>query len=184
MYLVGSGMAMSCGKLPFPIHTCAHCGEGIKVTRALKMMDASALLQTMKPCRNPKCQNCPLAGSYERASERLGKVGLIGVGEKYYTPHEFSMEATRMGISKRIPQIPKALKLGETWVFLAHKSACLNEDPDADTFFSEGPGVFYVFKPSGIEYLADGTDDPKKIERLVKKGIKIVKVPKDDPDHH
>ncbi|GAI78518.1 unnamed protein product, partial [marine sediment metagenome] len=43
------------------------------------------------------------------------------------SPEHFVKEALEMGVSKRIPFIPKELKLDETVVLLAHKKAIIRQ---------------------------------------------------------
>lgn len=205
---MGEPRGIPCHKLPFPIYSCPWCGSGIKVTRAVRMVEAKALLHHLTECQedcklNHPGGNCPL-----KVPTQLGQVGLLGVGVKYYpTVEDFARECDEQGICKRIPRLPRGFKVGETWVFLSHPKACVEstvkeeqpvanrkslvvpemlerkDRPDADKLFREVPGVFKVFKPR-LEYVSDGTETDEKLDRMRKAGTKIVEVPADDPDHH
>jgi hypothetical protein len=52
----------------------------------------------------------------------LERVGLIFTGKQYYSTHEFIAEAQRMGISRRVAQIPLDLRPGDP-IALAHVAA-------------------------------------------------------------
>jgi hypothetical protein len=149
------------------------------------MVKAQALLMEMMPCE----EDCvAMAGCPLLVPTRLDQVGLLGVGVKYYPmTQDFIREARTMGISKRIPRLPREFKVGETWVFLSHPKAVVRTAVNQEgVLMEEVPGIFYVFKPK-LEYLTDEKDkfdNEKKIERLKKMGAEIVEVPEDDPDHH
>jgi len=182
-YLTGKGLAVSCKRLPFPITTCPHCGEGIKISRAMRLLSSTALFKDAKACPDKKCK-CPLAHG-----ESLGQVGLMLVGMNHYKkPEDFVLEAERLGVSKRIPRVPKGLEIGKTWVFLAHKKAV--EIYANDTLLPKlriekrVPGVFYAFIPQAIEMLVDGTYSTAQRKELKERGFTLVDVPTDDPDHH
>jgi len=117
--------------------------------------------------------------------------GLLWIGESHYTPEEFTREALQMGVSRRlptpsgkIPRGPKNLKLGETWVLCAHIKAC-GEGVDPETGEKVNrPGVFYLFKPTTLEYLLWSSEaSPERIEELEKKGITPIVIPDGDRDH-
>ena len=90
------------------------------------------------------------------------------------------LEASTMGISRRVQAIPRNFKLGETWIFLAH--------PKLKQVDGEWKGgIFAMFKPTAIEQLFTksgfaGLSDEKR-EKLEKQGITPVIVPDDDKDH-
>jgi hypothetical protein len=107
----------------------------------------------------------------------MGQVGLLWVGEKFYpTPYDFSQEAGVMGISRRIPALPKDFKLGETWVFLAHQKACWESRPETPWVRDPRPGIFRIFKPIAVEYVTRGDETPEELEKLRERGITPVKV--------
>lgn len=107
-----------------------------------------------------------------------GRAGLLWVGEAFYpTPDDFSTEAARQGISRRIHQIPREFKLGETWVLFAHRKTIDRptlEDPKA-----KWPGIFHTFKPTEIQYVVKGTESEDELEAMAKRGITPVRVVKD-----
>jgi len=125
------------------------------------------------------------------------------VGKKYYSTESFLDEATKMGISKRIPFVPKKLVLGTSVVYLAHPEAVeVRESPALQEALAiiAGPpeqtkllevetvkrvmGIFAAFRPQRVEMLVwehELTD--KKREELEKRGITPIPVPAGDLDH-
>jgi len=178
MYLRTDALGRECGMLPIELSVCPTCHHGIKPARGWTWVNLAALASA-GVCRLKSCGNCPLADS------KIQEVGLIWIGEKYYaTPREFAQEAHSMGLSRRITQVPKRFKLGETWVALAHRKAievakefALSNDP-----VQYKAGIFHVFKPQRIEYVVSDYDSDEKLEKLEKKGITLVKVIEDHSD--
>ena len=130
----------------------------------------------------------------------------MSVGEKYYkTPQDFVKEALAMGISKRIPFIPKGLELGKTIIYLAHPKACEVKEPaalqEAMAIVEEAQtkrprlleaekvekklGIFCAFIPKRVEKLvweSELTDE--KREQLEKRGITPVSIPNGEVKDH
>jgi hypothetical protein len=196
VYLMGPSEGRPCGRLPFALHACPTCGSGIKPGRGWQWIEPRKLFHpaagVLEPCvtlsaehlrqcgyagvtsMRELCRTCPLGVGLPD-----GKHGLVWIGEGFYaTAADFMSEARRMGISRKIRQIPKDFQLGTTFVYLAHRHAVdtgeKNEKGDAVL----GPAVFTVFKPTGIDLvIADETKVPEKAERLAEKyGARIVKV--------
>lgn len=182
LYLMGQGLAVPCDRLPWNVEVCPVCGQGIKfsrgftwITRDIFIEDCEHLGDTSIPCHTG---DCPLCHVFVEDP----KVGLMWVGEKYYTPQSFIFEAKKMGVSKRIAHFPKDLEFGKTWVLLAHPKAgsqqLLSELPllMVDTN-SRCPAIFYAFKPTAVETLvkkSEATED--KLASLRKRGITPVVV--------
>jgi hypothetical protein len=185
-YIVSGAPAGTCGKLPVPLdrlNVCPHCGKplpkdfgGLKPSRAPKMIMEPELLWRDIPCEGAgeKCLNCPLSNAYE-----TGPAVLIWVGEQFYPkPEDFIRESREMGISRRIPAVPKDFVLGETFVLLAHTKACprpVDREENGQIAmiprFEYDPGVFSIFRPTAIERIVDGTESSEEIEALLKRGI-------------
>ena len=124
---------------------------------------------------------------------------LMMVGEKFYpTPQDFRNEVHRMGVSKRIPFLPKHLKLGETVIYLAHRKAvkvdvASTEEEDEGRLVKgqrkdDGLGVFMAFVPRAAEMpvregdlKGKGSGNLKK--SLLRRGITPVPIPDNDKDH-
>jgi hypothetical protein len=202
LYLVCDGPGRDCERMPIPLTSCPTCSQGIKPARGWTWIESEPILDA-NPCkrserlapvfdaklgpdptRTIKCVDCPMGVS-------MGRVGLIWVGSKYYAaPDDFLREASRQGISRRIPAIPQGFKLGEHWVWLAHRETiptvhedhCASRNPDVtvecDCEAEPTPGVFQVFKPSRIEYVVKADDDEEKLGRLVKHDVTLVKIEK------
>lgn len=163
IYLMGDGVSKPCAKLPIQLSVCAHCGQGMKQSRGFTWLSDDFLRES--PCSKieSKCQSCyPLCGQEE-------KVLLMWVGKKFYpSVEDFKLEAASMGISKRIPHLPKDFKVGKSWVLLAHPEATDNDPPE--------PGIFMCFKPNAIEYVVKGTETESELESIEARGINLVKV--------
>jgi hypothetical protein len=195
------------------LHVCPVCNAGVKQTRAWTWVKPAQFLAGAAPCvqehslhRTDPCGSCPLS---TRRLESLDKCGLIWIGEKFYpTAADFMDEATRLGVSRRIPAIPRNFKLGETWVLVAHPKGVrlsptdprvtaeeleelqqvnleLMEAGEAQQYVIFRKGVITMFKPTAIEKIVTETQakNAAAMEELAKKGISPVVVPDDDPDH-
>lgn len=162
LYLVSDGISSPCFALPIEVSVCPHCGNGIKQGRGWTWLSWELIKALMK-CGKRGCTGCvPFNGEFDR-------LGLMWVGRKYYTPGKFQEEAARMGVSKRISQIPKDFKVGRDWVLLGHAEAVDKED-------GKHPGIFYAFKPTRIEYVCKGDETPEELERLKRRKITPIKV--------
>jgi len=179
LYLCGSGITVSCDRLPFPIEYCPVCGAGIHFSQAFQWIDAFRMFGIHEGCQD-KHNNCYMCQPVSNP-----KYGLMWVGESFYTPRSFIKEALEMGVSKRIPFIPKELKLGETIVLLAHKKAIQEEIFDMrKEDYEYKPAIFYAFKPTTIEmpiWKSELNDEKEK--ELVKRGITPIPIPDGDIDH-
>lgn len=192
MYLVGGEVSKNCGKLPVLLSSCPTCGSGIKVCRGWQWVNADLLIGAGECDESDnECRICPLGGYY-----KMGRAGMLWVGEKFYSrPVHFLNEAARMGVSRRIKQIPREFKVGETWVLLAHRSAmvrscvkCTNEEGERrgsnghKCSECEGageigvPGIFSAFRPQRIEYVVTGKETADELEALEERGLSLVRV--------
>jgi hypothetical protein len=122
LYLRSDGLGRDCGKLPLLLDRCPVCNGGIKFGRSLTFIQPRRLFEGAE-CKQyaedpGNCMGCILSG------RNIPDRGwLIGVGAKSYTMGSFLAEALRLGVSKRIPQIPRDFKLGEDYVFASYKKA-------------------------------------------------------------
>lgn len=166
IYFVSEGIAAPCDKLPIPLTVCPCCNAGIKQSRGFTWI--SSQLFEVKPC-DGNCERCPM-------NLKDLRLGLMWVGEKYYpTVDAFNREAFAMGVSKRISQIPKDFKVGETWIALAHPKAVVTEIV-AGVEIGYAPGVFRAFKPDRIEYVVTGNETEEELDRLEKRGFTLINV--------
>jgi len=170
LYLVSSGLAVGCGKLPIPLTVCPCCGAGIKPARGWTWVGRDLVKDT--PCMYLKCKigfQC-----YPWKDPGIDRFGLIWVGEKFYpTVQDFVREAKHRGISRRISAVPNDFYVGTTWILLAHRKAIYF----GDKFI---PGIFQAFKPEAIEYIIKGDETQEEIDRMEKRGISLVDVVKID----
>lgn len=211
LYLIAGELGEPCHRLPFLLVCCPTCGVGIKPARgwtwvdALELFGGPELRDACRPTRPtfdgrhcPRCVVCSPtrlgSGEYtsddrvratlEDTPDARGRAGLLWIGERFYpTPEHFAHEAATMGVSRRIGAIPRGFVVGETWVLLAHRSACVAQlDPDTEPV--RAAGIFQVFRPTRVEKIVRASDcTPEAIAAAELRGITLVPVPDDDPDH-
>lgn len=201
LYLVSPSDGFPCDRLPIPLTVCPVCSHGFKQSRGFTWVDVDGLVGGIhKACADEF--PCPLCMS----THELGKAGLLWIGEKFYkTPRDFDDEARILGISRRIPAVPRNFKVGETWVLLAHPKttrceACKGSgllDPlervgevlnaeKCERCHATGriPAIFKVWRPRRVEkILPESLRDSKEAAQLIEQGITPVFVPDNDPDH-
>lgn len=201
LYLEGEYLSLPCDRLPLALETCPVCGGGIKVGRGFTEINPLRLWGIHTPCSDSH-RPCIVCDPGEDPAY------IMLVGEGYYkSPGDFAQEAKLMGISKRIPFVPKNMIVGKTVVYLAHHKAVevreapalqynMGEIPDwtgpprlldAETV-KKATGIFSAFIPQRIvqivkESALNGPAGEKLREDLAKRGITPVPVPDDDPDH-
>lgn len=183
LYLVGGGVKVACDRLPYELHVCPVCFEGVKFSRGFQWIDWYKYAGEHDDCADsPMCNVCHPAMYTSLTKKDKKTYGLLWVGEGFYdTPQDFVSEALAMGVSKRIAAVPKGLKLGETIVLLAHRKAIVAQSPDGPVYT---PGVFYSFVPIRIEQLIWKSEAvPEAIEDMTKRGITPVIIPDGDADH-
>lgn len=204
-YLVGGGVGVPCDRLPIALSVCPCCHAGIKQSRGWTWIDVAMLVGGLhKDCHDEF--PCPLC----MATEKMGKAGLLWIGEKFYpTWQDFDREGEAMGFSRRIAAIPREFKVGETWVLLAHPSVIPGSETDSkaaeewmlanveeckllttDQIMAKftkdtlAPGVFKVWRPSRIEQIfKESARGSEEVQEAEKRGITPVFVPDDDKDH-
>jgi hypothetical protein len=183
LYMVSGKMGVPVPCLPVPLHVCPTCNQGVKPSRSFQWIKPGLLFPDLANCKDcspdkysvipERDQYCPMGGALE-----ADRAGLLWVGEKYYSIDSFTKEAAQMGVSRRLSAVPKDFKIGEHWVFLAHRKAVKafgvpGHDPKKDVYT---PGVFSIFKPTAIEYVVKPKDTKKKLKSLQKRGITLVDV--------
>lgn len=168
LYLFCDGPAFLCGRLPVPLTRCPWCDQGIKPTRGFTWINFAGLLDQALPCQNgATCADC---------MRSITRAGLLWIGGVFYErPVHFLAEAERLGISRRIAQVPKGFEPDKTWIALAHRKAIYNPTPGAENC-CYAPGIFALFKPSAIQYVTRGDESEEELERLMARGIIPVKV--------
>jgi hypothetical protein len=198
LYLISGGVSSPCGLLPIPLATCPTCSCGIKPTRGWTWIDPLAL-SAGKGCSAAPgyCFGCSL-------SRLNGKHGLLWIGGSFYErPQDWTDEAIRLGVSRRIAAVPKDFKLGETWVFVAHRDTdrrhcgtCdgTGKQLDSNNIILEGApactackgegsqpvaAIFHAFLPTAIEYVVKGDETEDQLDKLIARGITPVQVEHD-----
>ena len=175
---------IGCDRLPYALRPCPTCGEGVHLTRSLRRIDpvhmfpkheisdkytevAGIRVMVEKACVEgyPWCPLC-------HPKDPIGFT--MGVGETFYTPRSFVDEARLIGVSKRIPVVPRNFEVGKTWIYLLHQNAC----------GTKKPGIFSAFRPMAVEQLFwESQKSDKLIAELKKKHIDPVWIPDGDTDH-
>lgn len=201
IYLEGEkGPGLACGRLPVPVQPCPSCGQEVRFTRALQRVKPSFILHAAPECARTDCPPfCP----FNRIREQQ-TAGLIWIGNRYYTPEAFSAEAQLLGVSRRLPWVPQWVRPGETWIMAAHRAACsvpctcdrlplggLASDAGGGAVCqtcggsgrAPAPGVFYLFRARRIVQIIPDTMPEEKRQELIARGLELVEVPADDPDH-
>jgi hypothetical protein len=168
-YIFCEGIPMNCEQLPLPLpEACPCCGEEINFFRSVKVIRPDTLFKTCEH-EEHKCHHfgCSCCKPPERG-------GLMWVGTEY-TRESFVNEALAIGVSKRIPAIPKNLKIGDP-LFLCHREAL----PEG---VENRKGVFMVSHITAFHRILSEKDaeDQDIIDELERQGITPV-VEVDDPD--
>lgn len=201
LYIMSGGIGRPCGRLPLELSICPTCGGGIHPSRSWTWVDPKPLFEPIL-CLGEQggnsCDYCPVGPAQLAKNERMG---LLWIGTSHYaTPADFTKEAERMGVSRRIPALPKGFELGKTWVLIAHRH-CFQEDcerckssgkindmtdglvdcPDCKGVGQKyRPGIFHAFKPSAVEKVVDEDVTEEEVEALEKRGIDAVIVRKEE----
>lgn len=196
LYMVGGGIGIPCDRLPLLLDVCPTCSHGIKPSLGWTWVDVNALVQgrhilnlqqvinEARVIDDTPDQYCDCGCPFCDRPEKMGRAGLIWIGEGFYkTPEEFIAEGVSQGFSRRLRSVPRGFKAGETYVLLAHRKTVPVPNKEK-TGMDFKPGVFYIWLPSRLEKIlpesARGSEDAQDLE---KRGITPVFVPDDDPDH-
>lgn len=213
LYLVAGGAMSPCGKLPLRLDVCPCCGAGIKPARGWTWVSPAALfkgrvcsraveeLLTREPIQ--VCRGCMLSHPVDRA-------GLLWIGERFYpTAAAFLQEAGRLGVSRRISQVPRDFVVGETWVLFAHRKGLAENCqvcggkgwrwggpafptggiekcervPCYDCLTTGSvhhPAIVGAFLPLAVEYVLRGDETEEELERLEARGLTLVRLERTD----
>src|SRR5215472_6604233 len=177
MYLMSSGIGMSCNLLPHELHVCPTCGHGIRPTRGgWTWANPDAMMPHHGPDTSRRHAGCPL--------NDLGlmgdKAGLMWIGGTYYpTPQAWLEEGKRMGFSRRVTGWPKGLVIGETWILTAHRKVHLGWTEGEDRQPLLGPAVFHLWQATRVEYVVRGDEPDERLAYLEERGLTLVRVTRD-----
>lgn len=191
-YLEGDRGAFLCGKLPLPLISCPLCGHAPQQVRGIQRITPRILiLSDDKPCglSPDHCILCPL--NRAMASE---EAGLMWVGDRFYTPQSFTLEAADQGVSRRIGSVPRWVQIGRTWVFLSHPKTfsracqtCNQVDsascPDCDGGQVYSPGIIYAFIVRRVVKVVWQSMPDDEKAALRDQGYTLLEVPDGDKDH-
>jgi len=188
LYLMSSGWSENCERLPWPLTVCPVCGAGIKFSRGFRWVVPVSLLVGDPPCvpavKRHWHKSCPFC------SPSADPAGLMWVGDMFYTPRSFRLEAEALGVSKRINALPLEFVVGDTWIFLAHIHAWY--DLSAKTKLEIGsevpeakPGIFTAFRPMCLDIVINDAEHiPERAKALAEKWgpkARLVVVEKAEP---
>ncbi len=202
LYLCGEYAFASCDRLPYELKSCPVCGAGIHFTRSMTEVNPLKLFGKHEPMNGGGCPCFPTCFvCYPTDKPAYIKT----IGKKFYSPMSFMSEARSMGVSLRIAQIPKDLKLGETVVYLAHPQAIAeaNKEPkphkitrgklkgkDTAELISYKLAIFSAFIPKRVEMPVYEKMLKGKGSRTLKKSLKkrgitpvVVKGREHDPNY-
>ncbi len=186
MYFRSNGVGSICCKLPFILEVCSCCGQGVKPARGYTWINSKIF--ATESCISSRTLPTSSEG-LKKASDEIMKIasacpmnlpdtrmGLIWIGGSHYpTYQKFMEESAKMGVSRRIAQIPRDFKMGETWIALAHREA-IEDGLDEKGKKKFKPAIFSMFKPDRIEYVVKGTETEEELTKLEKRGLTLIKV--------
>jgi hypothetical protein len=155
LYLNGAYFKLDKG--PIQIKPCPTCGIKIGLSRNLTTI-TDAYFHMLEKFLWP-----PAGDNY------------VAFVSKHFYPNveDFEKEAFERGVSKRIPFVPKGLKIGRTHIYLAHEDALR-------TSFS----IFGWFIPNKIEKLVwESKATPSLYKQLLFAGVHVVTIKDGDIDH-
>ena len=178
IYLMADVIGTPCDRLPFALTVCPTCSCGIKQARGWTWVDVQALTQ------GPH-DDCEESQPCVFCEAEIVKAGLLWVGGRFYkTTGIFMQEAHLMGVSRRLSTIPRGLKIGETWVLLAHPEALPPLESDGPNG-KRRPGVFCVVRPNRLEIIVTESQskDEAYMASLAERKLVPVIVADDDKKH-
>lgn len=206
LYLVGPPFGSVCDRLVFKLVPCDICGKKHEHNRGLSRVTGKEVfhyshdvdLKTEAAARGEEPPGfsslCECNDECPACNPQTETAGLMWVGRQHYPKYQdFCEEAVKLGVSKRVANIPSWFKVGETWVFLAHIECAPHTVPaSTESLMPEETilvsGVFRAFVPQRIEKVmneseaAELTDE--EVQELEDQGVEVVTVPDSDPDHH
>lgn len=182
LYLIASPKFINCHRLPLPLNSpCPTCGEFPRFHRSISYISPLKIFNTCPDCMSPYQHSAVCPEECTACFPSL--LGfLIWVGALYYTPKSFLHEAMTLGISKKIPFIPKNLNHSTPWYF-AHPDAMKKPNENAPPQSTRQGvflcGIFHRFEK--LLYQKDAT--PEILDTLKQQGITPVIVPDGNPHH-
>lgn len=171
------GELQVCGRLPHELEICPTCGGGIHFSRSWTWVNPKALFKDT-PCKWDLAEHCPCACplSDESVPE---KAGLLWIGRASYGVREWLAEAVKMGVSRRIPSVPRGFEVGKTLVLVAHLDTNVPVKTGSrrqKLVYEQRPAIFTCFTPQRIEYVVKGDETEDELDALEKRGLELVEV--------
>lgn len=202
IYICADSPSEPCERLPLPLLHCPTCKQGVKHSRGFSWITREYLFAHANPCdpiRAIEHQHdaCPVCKPSLLAHDQPGdKSGLIWIGVQHYSPGQWLDEALELGVSRRVPAIPRGMVIGKTRVFAAHKHGLnlqkklMEGAPEIEKGDLTKPAVIHSFIASSVEVIVtdsllrrEQAGEEKWLTKLIKQGATPVAVPEDDADH-
>lgn len=95
-----------------------------------------------------------------------------------------------MGLSKRVPHIPRGFDKENAFILFAHPQAVRETIKNSGDLFERDtykPGIFLAVSGAKVEFevlLYESEATPDVVQHCEKRGIKVVLVPDGDVDHY
>lgn len=182
LYLMAHPNFMTCHRLPLPLNSpCSTCGEIPRFNRSISYISPLKIFNPCSDCLSERNQDLLCSDLCTACNPPL-RGYLIWVGKLHYTPKGFLNEAINLGISKKIPFIPRTFSNEYPWYF-AHPDAMKHPNPDAPPQATR-QGVFLCGYFQRFEKLIWKKDATKETLDILKKhGITPIIVPDGNPHH-
>jgi hypothetical protein len=179
LYLISDGIPSACTLLPVKLGHCPTCSAGMKPARGWTTVDGWAVVTNggERTCTGHNHGGLTFPCPLEEGLKEQRKAGLLWIGGIFYKhPEDWTAEAHRLGVSRRIARLPNDLEIGKTWVLVAHRDALPSDEIGNDGQPKMLPAIFHAFRPDRVEYVTRGDESDEEIERMRKRGITPVKV--------
>jgi hypothetical protein len=181
MYLVShKNITLKCDRFPLEVSFCPTCGSGIKFSRGLALINPVKLLGEHKSCTCPS--TCPVCHPKNTTAFTTG------IGGKFYDRLDsFVREATDIGVSKTVHNIPRTLTLNKTGVYVIYRDVnALTLDSQQNMNHNKHESFYIVayFIPEALEYLMwESEINDRTKSSAERRHITIIPVPDGDKDH-
>lgn len=182
LYLIANPNFTTCHRLPLPLNVpCSSCGQIPRFNSSISYISPLKIFQPCSTCIQYPDDKALCSAECPVCNPQLQGF-LVWVGSLYYTLSSFLAEANTLGISKKIPFIPKFFHPGIPWYF-AHAKAMKNPNSSAPPQASR-QGIFLSGYFQRFEKLIWKKDaNEQTLSDLQNKGIDPIIVPDGNPHH-
>jgi len=212
-YLEGDPGGFACGRFPLAIAPCPLCDHRPAFSRALQRITPKNILHASPVCAigdEERCSGCPLnkaldvfqaglmwvGGKFYTPDNFAAEATSMGVSKRIsVVPKWFKVGQTWVFLAHEqaiikpcepcqgvglITYTPETCPNRPCSLMCDHASPCEDCDGEGKLYT---PAVFYAFVPRRIVRIVPDTMPEEEREELRKKGLSLVEVPHDDPDH-